>query len=54
MKISYTKIKYYHIVRHWDICRNIIKTMKKLFSIISNLQTHYRFKQDYQKVDQPM
>ena len=35
------KIKYYHIVKHLDICRNIIKTIEKLFSIISNLQTHY-------------
>ena len=26
--------------------------MKKLFSIMSNLQTHYRFKLDFQKVDQ--
>ena len=26
--------------------------MKKLFSIMSNLQTHYHFKQDFQKVNQ--
>ena len=26
--------------------------MKKLFSIISNLRTHYHFKIDFQKVDQ--
>ena len=26
--------------------------MKKLFSIGSNLQTHYHFKLDFQKVDQ--
>ena len=26
--------------------------MKKLFSIMSNLQTHYHFKLDFQKVDQ--
>ena len=26
--------------------------MKKLFSIMSHLQTHYNFKQDLQKVDQ--
>ena len=26
--------------------------MKKLFSIVSNLQTHYNFKLDFQKVDQ--
>ena len=25
------------------------KTMKRLFSIMSNLQTHYHFKLDYQK-----
>ena len=25
--------------------------MKKLFSIMSNLQTHYHFKLDFQKVD---
>ena len=28
------------------------KTMKKLFSIMSNLQTHYHFKLDFQKIDQ--
>ena len=26
--------------------------MKRLFSIMSNLQTHYHFKLDFQKVDQ--
>ena len=26
--------------------------MKKLFSIMSNLQNHYHFKLDFQKVDQ--
>ena len=26
--------------------------MKKLFSVVSNLQTHYHFKLDFQKVDQ--
>ena len=26
--------------------------MKKLFSIMSNLQTHYHFKQNFQNVDQ--
>ena len=26
--------------------------MKKLFSIMSNLQTHYHFKLDFQKVEQ--
>ena len=25
--------------------------MKKLFSIMSNLQNHYHFKQDFQKLD---
>ena len=45
------KIKYYHTVRHYDICRNIVRTMKKLFSIMSNFQTHYHFKLDFQKVD---
>ena len=44
-------IKYY-IVRHKDICSNIIITMKKLFSIISSLQTNYHFKLDFQKGDQ--
>ena len=28
------------------------KTMKKLFSIVSNLQIDYHFKLDFQKVDQ--
>ena len=30
----------------------MIKTMKKMFTIIANLQTHYHFKLDFQKVDQ--
>ena len=30
----------------------MIKTMKTLFSIMSNLQTRYYFKTDFQKVDQ--
>ena len=29
-----------------------LKLWKKLFTIISNLQTHYHFKLDFQKVDQ--
>ena len=29
-----------------------VKTMKKWFSIMSHLQTHYHFKLDFQKVDQ--
>ena len=28
--------------------------MKKLFSIMSNLQTHYHFKLDFQKVEKSM
>ena len=28
-----------------------MKTMKKLFSFIANLQNHYHFKLDYQKVE---
>ena len=39
-----SKWEYHHIVKHQDICKNIIKTMKRLFSIMSNLQTHYHFK----------
>ena len=31
---------------------NKSKTTKKLFSLISNLQTYYHFKLDFQKVDQ--
>ena len=49
MKIRYTKIKYYAIVRHYDICETQPKTMKKLFSIMSNLQTNYHFKLDLKK-----
>ena len=30
----------------------MIKTMKILFSIMSNLQVHYHFQLDFQKVDQ--
>ena len=29
-----------------------IKNIKKLFSLMSNLQTYYHFKLDFQKVDQ--
>ena len=29
----------------------IIKTLKTLFSIMSNLQTHYHFKLDFQNVE---
>ena len=34
------KSEYYHNVRHLDICETERKTMKKMFSIMSNLQTH--------------
>ena len=47
MKIRSTKIKYYHIERYYYICKAI-----KMFSIMSNLQTHYHFKLDCQEVDQ--
>ena len=30
----------------------LIKTTKKVFSIMSNLQTRYHFKLDFQKVNQ--
>ena len=43
------KIKYF-IVRHYDVKQS--KTTKRLFSLISNFQTYYRFKLDFQKVDQ--
>ena len=49
MKIRQTKIKYYNIVRHEDICATIKKQNKKLFFIMSNLQTHYHFNLDFQK-----
>ena len=48
MKIKLTKIKYY-IVRHYDVKQS--KTTK-MSSLISNLQTCYHFKLDFQKVDQ--
>ena len=48
MKISLKKIKY-HIVRRLDVKR--IQNNKKLFSFMSNLQTYYHFKLDFQKVD---
>ena len=32
--------------------KNLIKSNEKLFSIMSNLQTHYQFKQDFIKADQ--
>ena len=45
------EIKYFNILTHHDICKTIIKNNEKLFSIMSNLQTHYHFKLDFQKVD---
>ena len=46
------EIKYFNILTHHDICKTIIKNNEKLSSIMSNLQTHYHFKLDFQKVDQ--
>ena len=46
------KIKYYHM---WDIkiyVKTLLKSVKKLFSIMINLQTHYHLKLDFEKVDQ--
>ena len=43
------------IIILWGIkiyAKNDNETMKKLFSIMSNLQTHYHFKLDFQKIDQ--
>ena len=48
MKTRQTKTKY-HIVGHIDVKQS--KTTKKLFSLMSNLQTYY-FYLDFQKVDQ--
>ena len=54
--IKQIKFKYYHIVRYWELCnyiyKNINKTMKNLFSIMSNLETHYHFKLDFQQMNQ--
>ena len=49
MKIRYTEMKY-HNVRHKDVKQS--KTTKKLFSLMSNLQTCYHFKLDFQNVNQ--
>ena len=49
MKIRWTEIKYY-VVRHSDVKQS--QTTKKLFSIMSNLQTYHHFKLDFWKVDQ--
>ena len=35
------KIKNYHILKHYDICKNIFKNKEKSFSIVLNLYTHY-------------
>ena len=51
MEIRQMKIRYYHAVRHYDVRKNI-KTMKKMFSTVSNLQTHYHFQIYFLKVDQ--
>ena len=42
-----TKMKYCHAVRH--VSKTSSKTMKKLFPIISYLQTHHYFRLDFQK-----
>ena len=39
------------IIILWGITA-CVKTMKKLFFIITNLQIHYHFKLNFQKVDQ--
>ena len=50
MKIRLTKIKYYHIVRHYYVKQ--LKNNKKLFTFMSNLQTYYYFKLDFKKFHQ--
>ena len=40
------KIKYHYIVRHQDICERI---KKGCLTFMSNLQTYYPFKLDFQK-----
>ena len=45
------EVKYDHILRHCDICINITKTANKLFSIVSNLQTHFHFRLDFHNAD---
>ena len=46
------EIRCYHIVSHKNICKTyvqtLLKAMKMLFFIVSNLQTHYHFKLDFQ------
>ena len=42
----------YHYFEVLNICKEIIKTMEKLFFIMSNLQTNYHFKLDFQKFNQ--
>ena len=46
------KIKYNHIVSHRNICKNLIKSNEKLVCIMSNLQTHYHFQLELNKMDQ--
>ena len=49
MEIKLTKIKYHmYGLKMW----NNKKKQKKMFSLMSNLQTYYHFKLDFQKVDQ--
>ena len=48
MKIRLTKIVSYCKVLRYET----IKNSKKLFSLMSNLQTYYHFQLDFQKVDQ--
>ena len=45
-----TKIEYYHAAGFQDVKQS--KTPKKLFIFMSNLQSYYHFKLDFQNVDQ--
>ena len=47
MKVNENKVLYLRALR----CETI-KSNKKVFSLMSNLQTYYHFKLDFQKVDQ--
>ena len=46
-KVNENEVSYCEALR----CETIKNTTKKLFSFMSNLQTYFHFKLDFQKVD---
>ena len=49
-KVNENRVFYFEALRY--ICKSLINKQRKKVSIMSNLQTHYHFKLDYQSVHQ--